>query len=111
MRLSEEQTQAILSTCLKYLLNISFKVYLYGSRTKDDLKGGDIDLLIVTTPEGVGAFTQNHLNYLVELKKHSAIGQRRIDIKACTEEQLKKDEFLKLISQSMLEISKPSRPY
>lgn len=46
MRLSRYQSDSILS-----VLGDHGEVFLYGSRTKDDLKGGDIDLLLVVRPE------------------------------------------------------------
>lgn len=44
MRLSEEKRNIILNVCFKY--DNEAKVFLFGSRTDDNRKGGDIDLLI-----------------------------------------------------------------
>ena len=50
MRLSRKEIEVILSIARK-IYGESVKVYLFGSRTDDSKKGGDIDLL-VRTPEG-----------------------------------------------------------
>jgi len=44
MRLTEKQIQEIKKTA--DLVFKDYSIYLFGSRTKDDLKGGDIDLYI-----------------------------------------------------------------
>lgn len=46
MRMSEEDIFIIKSTILKYIQNA--KIILFGSRTDDNKKGGDIDILIQT---------------------------------------------------------------
>ena len=45
MRLTAEQIKGIISAVTTYLQSYA-ELRLYGSRVRDDLKGGDIDLLI-----------------------------------------------------------------
>lgn len=45
MRLSEEQLKAIRETTTE-LIGADARVWLFGSRADDQLKGGDIDLLV-----------------------------------------------------------------
>ena len=52
------------------------KIYLFGSRTDDNQKGGDIDLYIQT--EQNNDLTQKKIQFLVELK--SQIGEQKIDV-------------------------------
>lgn len=95
MRISTEQIQQLHKVLGDVWAEHPYKLYLYGSRVHDDLKGGDIDLLIVTSEDGVALFENNQLSLLVKIKNMPAIGQRRIDIKAVTEKSLKTDAFLR----------------
>jgi len=54
----------------------SGEIYLFGSRTNDTLKGGDIDLFIV--PETFKDLTEKKIDFLVKLKR--SIGEQRIDV-------------------------------
>ncbi len=46
IRLTQKETKTIQDTILSFLDDA--KVYLFGSRTKDHKKGGDIDLFIIS---------------------------------------------------------------
>ncbi len=104
MRLTSEQIQDLHSVIKNFFGDAPYKLYLYGSRVHDHLKGGDIDLIIVTSEAGVHLFREQELSLLVQIKKQGSIGQRRIDLKVATESALKTDAFLKAISESMVEI-------
>ena len=54
----------------------SGEIYLFGSRTNDTLKGGDIDLFIV--PATYNNLTEKKIDFLVKLKR--SIGEQRIDV-------------------------------
>mgnify|MGYP003394373111 CR=1 FL=1 len=97
MRLQKNQIDQIHVVILKYLQQTSYELYLYGSRTDDLKKGGDIDLLILTSSTGLEFFKKQKLDLLVQIKKQPDIGQRHIDLKCCTKEQLESDPFLKTI--------------
>ncbi len=74
MRLTIQQHRAI----KKYFIEV-FKegqIYLFGSRTNDALKGGDIDLYIHTTDRI--NLVRKKLDFLVKLKR--AIGDQKIDV-------------------------------
>ena len=105
MRLAQEQITQIHESIKIHFRNLEYTLYLYGSRTDDNLRGGDIDLLIVTSAEGVSLFNQIELELLVSIKGKSHIGDRRNDLKAVTQDDLEKKPFLKLNSQSMIKIS------
>ena len=53
------------------------QVFLFGSRTDDTARGGDIDLLI-DTPRTELMTYDNRITFLVDVKK--AIGDRKIDV-------------------------------
>ena len=104
MRLSQEQTSQFHFVIKSYWKQTPYKLYLYGSRTRDELKGGDIDLLIITSREGLDIFNKYELELLVQMKKQPAIGQRRIDFKAATESDLQTEPFLQSIAGSLVEV-------
>ena len=47
MRLAESEQGSIVTAVLAF--DASAEIYLFGSRTKDELRGGDIDLLVVSS--------------------------------------------------------------
>ena len=104
MRLQPQQISQLHSVIRTYFSSINYDLFLYGSRVDDTLKGGDIDLLIVTSIQGVTLFENKNLDLLVDIKKQSAIGQRRVDLKATTFDQVSTDPFLKAIAQTMVRI-------
>ncbi|MCX8027085.1 MAG: nucleotidyltransferase domain-containing protein [Thermodesulfovibrionales bacterium] len=78
MRLSEKTIWAI-ETTAKKVFGADCKVIVFGSRTDDNLKGGDIDLLIETPLEG--NLLDEKARFLVEIKKQ--IGEQKIDLIVC----------------------------
>lgn len=72
MRLYQEQIK-VLKDELK-IISSTAKLYLFGSRTDDSKKGGDIDLLVISKE-----ITKKDLRYLrIEFFKH--FGEQKIDI-------------------------------
>ena len=72
MRLNEREIFAI-KTAFKEVFK-NGKIYLFGSRVNDNLKGGDIDLFI----ESKEANLEKKIKFLVALK--NKIGDRKIDV-------------------------------
>jgi len=93
MRVSKEEINYIKSTIL--LADPSAKVFLFGSRTNDQLKGGDIDLLV---------FSQ-HINLSVKrqvrIKLNDVLGEQKIDIVVARDTQ---KPFIKFICQNAIEL-------
>ena len=52
MRLSEKEISAIKNNILNF--DQDAKIYLFGSRTNDKAKGGDIDVLVISEKIGFG---------------------------------------------------------
>ncbi len=104
MRITDQQIRQFHEVLKRFFGTTEYKLFLYGSRLHDHLKGGDIDLLIVTTDDGVDLFKEIHLDLLVELKKKPDIGQRRIDLKAATSHHLCIDPFLITIKDELIEL-------
>ena len=72
MRLEPEEIRAIKETIKSFDENA--KIWLYGSRTDDNKRGGDIDLLIFSEKLGF----REKLKIRVQLYKK--IGEQKIDI-------------------------------
>ena len=78
MRLSQAERQAISQAGQTFLPSGS-KVWLFGSRTDDRLRGGDIDLLI-ETPRHLSAHESVDLSCRFVARLHRMIEERRIDV-------------------------------
>ena len=104
MRLSEKTKEQILSVLKKYLSKDQHvKIYLFGSRVHDHLKGGDINLAIVFKEESL-AHKLAALDYvlLADLKRQSAIGDQKIDLKIICESDLNKPFYMHALNQAVL---------
>lgn len=78
MRLSSFEQSAI-AAAAREVLPAGSRVMLFGSRTDDQRKGGDIDLL-VEPPEPVDARQVIVLQTRLAARLYRSIGERRIDI-------------------------------
>lgn len=76
MRLTDEQT-AIIQQTAEQMFGPGTRVYLFGSRTDDDQRGGDIDLLI-ETDEPLRNRTSAAARFAARLQLR--MGDRRIDV-------------------------------
>lgn len=65
-------------------------LYLYGSRTDDQLKGGDIDLLLLVDKTNKDIF-DNKYKLLAKIKEY--IGDQKIDLLIIDKNSIKKDLF------------------
>ena len=74
MRLSEYE-QKMIKESFEAVFNDG-TIYLFGSRTDDEKRGGDIDLYIQTPKEK--AILKNKIKFLVLLKEK--IGEQKIDV-------------------------------
>jgi predicted nucleotidyltransferase len=93
VRLTQREIDAIVSAVKA--VDQRWEVYLYGSRVDPDLRGGDIDLLVVI-PQDQGQNPPCHDYQLVNRIK-KVIGDRRIDLSLVSEEDCIHDAFYKLI--------------
>lgn len=76
MRLSETERKAIKAALNKHF-DATARVYLFGSRTDDQKRGGDIDLFIETELQGEELVLAK-LRTMSEIQRR--IGDRKIDI-------------------------------
>ncbi len=82
MRVAKDLAESLVSTIKNSISPLDYNgnnsVYLFGSRTDDSKKGGDIDLLLLTNVDIQRALkTQKHI--LLEELRHAA-GDQRVDL-------------------------------
>ena len=77
MRLTTEQMQTIRQAAVD-VFGDTVSVWLFGSRTDDSKRGGDIDLLVQPATEAVGHRLRAKLRFLQRLEKGS--GERKVDV-------------------------------
>ena len=78
MRLTRKEINAI-KDVTNAIFGENASVYLFGSRTDEQKKGGDIDLLVQSNESMPGDVQYRHkIQFLVALKK--IIGEQRIDL-------------------------------
>jgi predicted nucleotidyltransferase len=99
MRLSEADIESIV-----YLANLHFgddvQVFLFGSRTSNQQRGGDIDLLI-RNPNNGQLKIRAKINFITDLILQ--IGEQKIDV--VLENQVNKNSgFLKTIVQTAIQL-------
>lgn len=102
MRLSSKEASAIKNAFAQLFPNSGSTVYLFGSRTKDNLKGGDIDLLVVTSDQ----FKEQIVNSKskIRLKIFETIPEQRIDITVATPVEQMTDTFLLSIQNDLIKL-------
>lgn len=101
VRLTENEINAIVQVIKN--VDSRWEVYLYGSRTHHDLKGGDIDLLVVVPEEHTKDPPVQDYQLVSRLKK--ALGERRIDLTLATRDQCLLDPFLSVIWTDAIRLS------
>lgn len=93
MRLKDFEQTAILSTVKS--LDQNARVYLFGSRVDDTKKGGDIDLLIMSTK------LKSDDKRVIKMKLYELIGEQKIDIVLAADDS---DPFVKLAFETGVEL-------
>ena len=96
MRLSDEERGALKEIVLR--ADPGAEIYLFGSRTEDALKGGDIDLLIVSERLGF----PDKIDLLVQMK--NALGEQKIDVLIKTARDARLDPFARRALESALRL-------
>ena len=98
MRLDDQYIYFIIKSAIRYF-GESAHVYLFGSRVQDNLKGGDIDLLVSTDENKMTL--KNKVLFLVDLKKQ--LGDQKIDV-VFDKENKSNHFFLKTIKQKSTQL-------
>jgi predicted nucleotidyltransferase len=95
VRLSEEELKTIKTTVKSF--DERAKVFIFGSRANPNLRGGDIDILVIS--DAIDWKTRRKIR--VELIKK--LGDRKIDLIVAKRENLN-DPFVKLAIEEGVEI-------
>lgn len=98
MRLRQNEIEAI-KEVTKAIFGENASIILFGSRTNDSLKGGDIDLLILCNRKiSSSEKYQLKIKFLVQLKK--IVGDQKIDV--LIEENQQQSFFLKTVKNEAI---------
>lgn len=100
MRLTQFQIDSINKIAEKHF-GKETTVYLFGSRTDDRKKGGDIDLLINNTNEETLTL-EAKIRFLAQLK--ATIGDRKIDVVFDNDTTRQKENFYRSIIRQKVEL-------
>ncbi|MCF8307842.1 MAG: nucleotidyltransferase domain-containing protein [Bacteroidales bacterium] len=100
MRLSNQEI-TIIKQLAKRVFGKDTHVYLFGSRTSDDSRGGDIDLLITHKDQQKLTFSAKK-EFLAELK--TRIGDQKIDVVLDTKTTQSKKNFYQSIHQQAVKL-------
>ncbi len=100
MRLTQSQIASINKLTRKHFGQKAI-VYLFGSRTDDQKKGGDIDLFISHADETIFV-VETKIRFLAELK--AEIGDRKIDVIFDNENTRQKKNFYRSIIRQKVEL-------
>jgi predicted nucleotidyltransferase len=96
MRISPQDVINIIKVLELFIKNNSAELYLFGSRANDNLKGGDIDLLLLLNDQNlVKDLSMQKHQILAQIK--GLIGDQRIDFKIANHDAVNNDPFLQII--------------
>lgn len=102
VRLNADQIRAISRIMPNVITKRPFSVFLYGSRTNAEQRGGDIDLVVVS-PEGFGPNDQSKVfKILAQLKSDPAIQDRKINLSLVSEAEIAQEPFWRSIQSKEL---------
>jgi predicted nucleotidyltransferase len=79
MRLTEKQRKIIASAARQYF-GADSRVRLFGSRLRDDLRGGDIDLYVETSCCDPDSLVDAKLHFLAEVHSFPCLEGEKIDV-------------------------------
>lgn len=79
MRIAISQLNAIISVISTHMAKHKGELRLYGSRAKDNLKGGDIDLVLLLEQANVVSSLQLKKHYILAALK-VAVDEQKVDL-------------------------------
>lgn len=103
MRLTNNDKSAIISVTQSFVKERA-SLYLHGSRTDNRLRGGDIDLLIITTAEQADKLRAKKHILLDSIK--AKIGEQKIDFIIANEQEKTQDPFIQTVLEKAILLEK-----
>ncbi len=96
MRLSPEEVNSLITAFDIFVKGEVAELRLYGSRVNDMLKGGDIDILMLTERKEFAEQLHRQKHYILSsIKKY--LGDQKIDLAIAVKHEVNQDSFLKMI--------------
>ena len=105
MRLSETQVKQITAVLVEEI-PFSFELFLVGSRTKDHLKGGDIDLLLISDNRNLKNLLSTKHLLIDKLKRQPSVDDGKVDLLLAHPDDLINDPFISSLNSSKIKIFK-----
>jgi len=103
MRLKSSEIEIIKATTKSFLSGLSYTLYLFGSRTDNTKKGGDIDLLLKFNSKSDFESAYERKN-LLKFELCHALGDQRVDVVLTTDERTQTDLFLQSIQDDLIQL-------
>jgi uncharacterized protein len=100
MRLSSKEI-AVIKALVAKVYGEQARVFLFGSRTEDALRGGDVDLLIQSEVQH-RLNLENKIQFLIQLKEQ--IGDQRIDVVYDNQRIRQQPSFYKSLKQQSIQL-------
>ena len=100
MRISEKEIESIKNLAVS-IFGDDTKVFLFGSRTADSKRGGDIDLFITNKQKSKLTLSAK-IDFLTELK--ILIGEQKIDVVLDIESARSKKQFYQSVIKEAIEL-------
>ncbi|MHB1947953.1 MAG: nucleotidyltransferase domain-containing protein [Gammaproteobacteria bacterium] len=101
MRLSKDKINLLITALDIFMKGEVAELRLYGSRVNDLLKGGDVDLLILTERKELAEKLREKKHHLLSAIKKN-LGDQKIDLAIADKRELNQDAFLKIFPESVL---------
>ncbi len=96
MRLTNKEVAFLINSITEFLGKYHAELRLFGSRTDDNRKGGDIDLLLLVE----NAEVKNQLSmqkHLILARMKELLNDQKIDLKIAETAEIDTDDFLQII--------------
>ena len=103
MRLRSDHLLKIVAALTPFVQPGEATLFLFGSRAKDHLKGGDIDLVLVLRSEPTFQ-SLIPIKHRILAALHDHLGDRKIDLRLALESTYLQDPFFQIIMPEAIEI-------
>ena len=104
MRITPEEKEVFITSLSPYISGAA-ELFLFGSRTNDNERGGDMDLLMVVDNDANKSKLATHkIDILVDMK--TRLGDQKIDLLLTTKVGITESAFLQTILPTAVSLKK-----